>query len=49
MASARDARRTLAEIIDEIEALRERLLCIQRELEKLERTNVPKPSQTPSA
>ena len=36
MSHATDPPKILAEVIDEIEHMREKLLCLQRELEKME-------------
>lgn len=36
MSHASDPPKTLAYVIDEIEHMREKLLCLQRELEKIE-------------
>jgi hypothetical protein len=42
MLRARNPPRTLAEIIDEIEEIREHLLCLQRSLEKIEAVHPPR-------
>jgi hypothetical protein len=40
MSHASDPPKTLAHVIDEIEQMREKLLCLQRELEKMEPVEV---------
>jgi len=47
MATVIDPPKTLSQIIDEIEEIRERLLSLQRSLEKLEPANPPRTQNGP--